>query len=183
VEGSGSVAMEAKNFTRNVMSGETGWSHIPKIGRTHSGMTPMPVLAESATPGDNDSPRLEFDMHLFHTGEVTVKAYLSPTLNYSKNYRNENGIRMGVSFDGDIPQILNIHEGFGDGSHSDPVWSNYVANNINIVESTHTIDQPGEHTLKIWMMDTGVVLQKIVVETTDTVQTYLGPPESFRTED
>lgn len=180
VEGNGVVSMEAKNFTRNVTSGEAEWSHIPHIGRTHSGMTPMPVLAESATPGEDNGPRLEYDLHLFNAGKVTVHTYLSPTLNYSKNYRNEDGIRMGVSFNDDPPQVLNIHEGFGDGSHSDPVWSNYVANNINIVSSTHTIEDPGDHTLKIWMADTGVVLQKIVIETTDSVKTYLGPPESFR---
>jgi hypothetical protein len=86
---------------------------------------------------------------------------------------------MGVSFDDESPNILNIHDGLGDASHSDPVWSNWVANNINIVSSTHTIDEPGHHTLKIWMQDPGVVLQKIVIETGDLGNTYLGPPESY----
>jgi len=180
VEADGYVSIEAAHYTNNVSAGDARWEHIPEIGRTQSAMTPKPVLAESVTPGDNDSPHLEYDVHLFSEGEITVHAYLSPTLNYSENYRNEEGIRMGVSFDDESPQVLNIHEGFGDGSHSDPVWSNWAANNINVVSSTHSIDEPGDHTLKIWMADTGVVLQKIVIETGELGTTYLGPPESFR---
>jgi hypothetical protein len=33
--------------------------------------------------------------------------------------------------------------------------------------------------LKLWTVDPGVVLQKIVIETHDIAQSYLGPPESY----
>lgn len=38
------------------------------------------------------------------------------------------------------------------------------------------------NTLKFWLMDTGVVLQKIVVERDEIGEIYLSPPESFRLE-
>lgn len=43
------------------------------------------------------------------------------------------------------------------------------------------LDYAGAHTLRIWMVDPGVVLQKIVVTTSAAPPqtTYLGPPESF----
>lgn len=182
VEANHFVSMEAFNYTRTTSDGDVRWKHIPQLGRTHSAMTPWPVLAKSYETNESNAPKLEYDMYLFTQGEVTVKVYLSPTLNYSTNYRNEDGIRMGVSFDDADPQILNIHQEFGDGSHSDPVWSNWVANNINVVESTHSITNPGNHTLTIQMIDAGIVIQKIVVETGEVPYSYLGPPESFRIE-
>jgi hypothetical protein len=38
---------------------------------------------------------------------------------------------------------------------------------------------PGEHILKYWMVDPGVVLQKLVISHGDLPPSYLGPPESF----
>jgi hypothetical protein len=83
-----------------------------------------------------------------------------------------DGFKYGVSFNDEEPQIVNIHDDFD--------WNREVANNINIKTSTHIVSNAGNHTLKIWMVDPGVVIQKIVIETGDVGQTYLGPPESAK---
>lgn len=38
--------------------------------------------------------------------------------------------------------------------------------------------QRGTFTLKFWLVDPGVVLQKLVIKTDDVPSRYLGPPES-----
>jgi hypothetical protein len=175
VEGNGYVSIEAPNYSRNIQAGDIAWTYIPQLGRTYAAMMPLPVRAESRTPDDDSTPRLEYDMHLFTTGEVKVHVYLSPT----KNYTHTKGLRYGISFDDEEPQIVNMHEEMIDGFNTQ-AWERWVSNNINIRKTTHTIAEPGRHVLKLWMVDPGVVVQKIVVETDEIGNTYLGPPASFR---
>ncbi|MBF9252571.1 glycosyl hydrolase 115 family protein [Pontibacter sp. 172403-2] len=171
VESNGYVAMNAENYSRSVEAGGAKWKLIPDLGRTASAMMPFPVTAASRMPGEN-SPHLEYDMFLLDSGQVNVNVYVSPTL----NYHNTAGLRYAIAIDDAEPQIVNIHK-----DNTTQSWDEWVANNIIITQSKHQVAKPGEHVLKIWMVDPGVVLQKIVVETGEGAKpSYLGPPESFR---
>ena len=177
VESSGYVSMEAEHFARAVGSSGISWLRIPDLGRTLSGVTPMPVTAPSQTPGGADAPRLEYRMHVFDSGPVTVSAYLSPTLNFTGG----QGLRYAVSFDDESPQVVNMHaDGSSSGrTDSNRAWEQGVADNIKILVTKHTLAAPGEHVLKFWMVDPGVVLQKLVVDLGGVKPSYLGPPESY----
>ena len=170
VEADGFVSIEAEHFSRAVGTPAISWVRIPGLGRTLSAMTPLPVTIAPQNPG-SDSPRLEYRMYIESKGNVTVRALLSPTLNFSDN----QGLRYGISFDDEPPQIVNMH---ANSAHS--LWQHWVSTNINEQNSQHRIGESGWHVLKFWMVDPGVVLQKLVVETGASKRSYLGPPESFR---
>lgn len=57
-------------------------------------------------------------------------------------------------------------------------WMKSVGDYIKIKTSKHKVDQSGKHTLKIWVIDPGIVFQKIVIDTGGKRHSYLGPPES-----
>ena len=59
-------------------------------------------------------------------------------------------------------------------------WETTVKDSERKVKSTHTLAGSGYHTLKFWMVDPGVVLQKLVVNLGGVKPSYLGPPESYR---
>jgi hypothetical protein len=127
------------------------------------------------TPPEN-SPCLEYQMYLFHPGEVEVEAIVDPTLNFVQG----RGLRFALSFDDQPPQIVTaVPENYTarDGNRD---WEATVKDSVRKVKTTFTLANPGYHTLKFWMVDPGVVLQKIVVNTGGVKPSYLGPPESYR---
>lgn len=169
IESDGYVSIDAVHYTRAVGTGIIRWERIPDLGRSTSGsMTTFPVTVELQTPG-GDSPRLEYDVHLFTTGRVKVKAYLAPTL----DFHNKGGLECAVSFDDALPQRVNLHP-----DTSVPAWEAMVARNVNIVSTEHEIGEPGAHMLKFWMVDPGVVVERLVIDTGEVAESYLGPPES-----
>ena len=167
VESQGYVSMEAEHYSRAVGTAAIKWQHLPDLGRTAGAMTPMPVTATSQTPGGS-APHLEYNFHVFTSGDVQVQAYFSPTLNFN----GSDGLRYGISIDDEAPQVINIHPDLGNRP-----WERSVADNIRLLTSRHRLS-PGPHVLKYWMVDPGVVLQKIVVDTGSLKPSYLGPPES-----
>ena len=54
-----------------------------------------------------------------------------------------------------------------------------VKDGVRKVKSTHSVATSGYHTLKFWMVDPGVALQKLVVNLGGVKPSYLGPPESY----
>jgi hypothetical protein len=175
VESNGFVSMEAEHYTKAVNADPIKWLVIPDLGRTLSGVTPVPVTADRQTP-KADSPHLEYNMYLFNSVEVKVNVYVCPT----QNFLNTDGLHYAVSFDDQETQIVNIHENetVPDWQYP-PYWNQAVSENIKVLVTEHLIDKPGEHVLKFWMVDPGVVLQKIVVDTGGLKPSYFGPPESF----
>jgi len=171
VESNGYVSIEAEHYARAVAASPVRWQRIPNLGRTVSGMTAFPVTAASVVPGGS-STRLEYRVFMFDSGAVQVKAYVSPTLDFRGN---KDGLRYAVSFDDEPPQIINVTA-----DSSNAAWEKSVAENIRILTSRHTLTRPGAHVLKFWLVDPGVVLQKLVIDAGGERPSYLGPRESYR---
>jgi hypothetical protein len=175
VEADGYVSMQAEHYTANVRVDNARWDIIPNLGRTGSAMSIFPVNAPSFMP-PHDSPHLDYQMYLFDTGTIHVETIISPTLNFVSG----RGLRFALSIDDGAPQIITAvpaNYSAGDGNSD---WEETARDNVRELTADFQISQPGEHTLKVWMVDPGVVLQKIVVDCGGEKPSYLGPPESFR---
>lgn len=174
VESDGCVSIEAEHFTTKTDAGAKRWIKIPAYGHTLSAMrADAPAYAE-ATPG-KDSPCLQFKMYLFSTGQVKVESTVGPTLNFIHG----RALQYAVSFDDGAPQVITIVPADFNAQNGNLDWEKSVMDNCRHVVSTHTITDPGYHTLKIWMVDPGVMVEKVVVDCGGVKPSYLGPPESF----
>ncbi|MFH6966542.1 glycosyl hydrolase 115 family protein [Flavobacterium sp. FlaQc-28] len=174
VEGDGYISIESKNYSKAINSDAVKWIAIPNLGKTDSGITIKPSNIHPIEISEQ-SPRLEYNVHFFSKGKVKVYAYFSPTI----NFKIGEGLKYGIGFDNEKPQIMNLNA-----DSSEKAWAESVANNIKIITSTHEIENSGNHVLKIYAVDPALVLQKIVIETEEgkVLESYLGPPESFRKE-
>ncbi len=174
VEGDGCVSIEPEHFTAKKDAGANRWIKIPDYGHTLSAMRADGPVDVQATPG-KDSPSLEYKMYLFHSGKVEVDSTVGATLNFIPG----RPLRYAVSFDDETPQVITIVPANFKAQNGNRAWEDSVEYNGRDVLSTHAITSPGYHTLKIWMVDPAVVVEKIVVNTGGVRQSYLGPPESY----
>jgi Glycosyl hydrolase family 115/Gylcosyl hydrolase family 115 C-terminal domain len=170
VESDGYVSMEALHYTKKINGASAHWDSINDLGRTDSSMTIFPVTAGSAVPGQN-APCLEYKMYLFHSGLAKVEAVMDPTLNFVPG----RGLRFAISFDEEKPQIIDVLA-----QNTTEAWATSVEDSVRKSTLTHTFANPGYHTLKFWIVDPGVVLQKLIVDLGGVKPSYLGPPESYR---
>ncbi len=168
-EGDGYISIEAVHFSKAVNQGQITWTEVPNLGRTASSMITLPMDLGVTEPG-GDSPYLEYNIYLQDTGLMKLDCYCSPTLDFTET----GELRYGISIDNGPVTLVNILE-----NESQPLWRKWVADNINITSSLHMIGEPGKHTVRFWLVDPGVVLQKIVLVTKEPLPpSYLGPPES-----
>ncbi|HEU5069946.1 MAG TPA: glycosyl hydrolase 115 family protein [Verrucomicrobiae bacterium] len=173
VEADGYVSIEAAHYARKTDAGANRWIEIEDYGHTLSGLRADGPPETLTTPG-KDAPCLEYEMHLFHTGQVAVETIVGPTLNFLPG----RPLRYAVAFDDEVPQTVTIVPAGFDAHNGNRNWEESVMNNCRRITSTHIIQQTGNHTLKIWMVDPAVVLQKVIVNTGGVKPSYLGPPES-----
>jgi hypothetical protein len=176
----GPTAIEAEQAVANIAAAGARWEVIPDYGRGPSSMAVFPVTAPSVMP-PGDSPRLEYKVYVPSAGDVRVDLVTGPTLDFVPN----RGLRVAASFDEQKPQVL---DAFAKQSFANPAtrpdpsspavrdWAKWVRDNARTLSSTNTIDRAGVHTLKIWMVDPGVVVQRLVVHHNDVPPSFFGPP-------
>jgi hypothetical protein len=167
-EANGCVSIEAEHRTRAVNAQNINWKVIPDIGKTGSGITTFPVTTAALLT--SASPHVEYEFYAYSSGKAAINLYFSPTL----NFHNNEGSQFAVSVDNGSPIIITLNKD----DNNVRTWENWVANNVIIKKSEHTIDKPGKHVLKYWMISPAVILQKMVVDFGGLKSSYLGPPET-----
>lgn len=167
------VSIEANHFTKAINTNGIQWQVLPDLGRTGSAITTFPVTAKEQIPGGN-APHTEYEFYTYSEGDCSIQAYFSPSLNF---YGTENGLQYAISIDNEQPQIISLNK--EDKTSDKGIWNKWAAENIIIKTSKHNLLGKGKHTLKYWMVTTGVVLQKLALNFGTTEQRYLGSEETL----
>lgn len=176
VESKGYVSMEAEHFSRAIDRQSAGWKVVNDLGRTGDGVTVLPptlVPITTATAIQANAPSMEYDFHAFSKGAAKIQVYCLP----NQSVGSDDVIRYAVSIDNGTPTIVNIGAGAGAGQ-----WTTNVNRSAAIGTTSLSIPTDGKHVLKVWFVDPGLVVDKIVIDYGCAKSTYFGPPESYSRE-
>jgi hypothetical protein len=171
IESNKTVSIEPEHFEANKAQGSRLWMRVDDYGLNLSGMrATAQANAPAAVPG-KDAPCLEYSVYLFSTDSIEVNLITSPVLNFMPG----RDIRVAVSMNDEAPRYLTVVPA-SFSAQKTPSWGDGVLNQCRRLTTTLKFANPGPQTLKVWMVDPGVVLQKIVLGSFKP--SYLGPAES-----
>jgi len=168
----GYISIEAVNYNKAINSRPIFWKTIPNYGKTLGGVIPVPVTAP-VQKLDANTPHLEYNIYLDDAGIFNLSTFISPTIDFT----DTDGLKFAISIDNEPPVIVNISTDY----KTENAWRKSVADNIKIFKTDLKFNKPGKHTIKYWMINPGIVLQKLVLDLGGLKPSYLGPPETFRT--
>jgi hypothetical protein len=171
IEANGVISIEAEHYTRKVDRGGAGWEIIPGLGRTGDSVAIFPTTAASIEPLRlaADAPRLEYNVYFSTADEVTAMVSLLPTQPIVAG----NSLRLAVALDDDAPRLVTAGAEVGSRAWAQSVLSEAITASVRL-----RVPTAGAHTLKIFMVDAGVVLDKIVIDCGGLTPSDLGPPET-----
>ena len=178
VEDSGVVSIEPEHYTGKTDVGGLKWIRVEDYGRTLSAMRGQGPVDFGPLAPARGSPCLEYKVYFFTSGDATVYNVLAPNLAFIPG----RDLRFAVSIDDQTPTLVTgvpttvVASGT---SWNASEWEKNVKDEARTVSAKIHIPSAGYHTLKIWMVDPGITLQKIFVDLGGLKPSYLGPPESY----
>ncbi|WP_304387760.1 glycosyl hydrolase 115 family protein [Mariniflexile sp. AS56] len=174
VEDKGYVSINAENFTRKTAGEAAHWDVFEGIGYTNKVITALPRQATPLVHVDaikSQSPVLEYDFYTFNFGEAAVNLQAVPTHAPHAGV----GVRCAVSIDDAEPVIVDFQT-FG---RSD-AWKENVLKNAAVQSVKQVVNKAGKHTLKIWMVDPGVMIDQILIDLGGWKQSYSFPKQTLK---
>lgn len=173
VESNGYISIEAEHFSNSVSKGDYEWKVVNDFGRSGDSVKIFPNLAEPVTDL-TDSAYLEYNVYFNSTGTFPIDIYRMPTL-------NERGtMKFAIGIDNQTPTVLTGQNSYVNKSNGTDAWGKGVMNNTQVLSTTIKVDTVGYHTIELYQIDPGVVIDKMVITTDgNKAPSYFGAPESY----
>jgi len=152
------VVMEAEHASNFVPGRDARWQKIVGLGYNGEAVSVFPTLVpvrDAIQPILSESPCLQYKIWIQQPGDwaFTVRALPEFSVETGKPQR------YAVAVDDELPKIVSLPASM---SEQDRHWQENVLRNAALASSVHPINSPGLHTLKIWMVDPGIVLDTII---------------------
>lgn len=160
IHAGGKAGFEAEAFSRNLKGKACRWAEVDTLGFSgKSALTVLPMTVASKKDVAAvlaESPVLEYDIYFSEPGKQEVTVYCLPTQSINADHE----LRYAVSIDDQTPQLVEFNA-----EEKTKQWLHNVIQGFVITKTEHRVANAGKHTLKIRMVDPGVVVDKIEIST------------------
>lgn len=146
-------------------AGAGGWRHVPGLGRSGHALE-----SGAATPSATDAAAAPYAEYRFVTrssGKASLRLGMVPTFPLNGDHK----LRYAVSIDGAPAQIVDIE--------ANKNWGDAVLRATSVTSTEWTLGKPGAHSLRVYAMDPGLVLDSIVLDMGGLRKSYMPPPETL----
>lgn len=172
VEDKGYVSINAANYSNKKDGVAAKWETFEGIGYAGKVSVALPRTADSEVDLKSiksNSPAMEYDFYTFNFGEAKINVQVVPTHVFYEG----KGVRCAVAIDDAEPVILNFQT-FGRSEE----WLQNVLKNAAVKSAKQIVNKAGKHTLKVWMVDPGVMIDQILIDLGGWKDSYAFPPET-----
>ena len=177
IEANGKVVLEAEHYSEAI-EGEDGscWAVWKNAGRSGDCMTALPFDAKRSDGDDiKTSARLKYRVYFTSSGTFSGKFYRIPTLNEGVNDDGTSRTcRTAIGVDDGEPYLMKGNSTTGG------TWKSNIMHMVEPISFTITVNSPGWHDVYIYRSDSGIIFDRIVIETVSgsVKESFLGPEES-----
>jgi hypothetical protein len=174
IENNGFISIRAANFTRHTKQGSGQWNVISDLGYTGNVLQAFPLSIAGNARKDPDSIKrcnavVEYDFFTLASSTPGVTVYALPTHPVNNNF----SLRYALSIDEGPLKIVDIKT-----VGRSEEWKQNVLRN----RAERIIHMPflkaGKHTLKIYAVDPGVILDEIRIDTGGLIKANSTVPET-----
>ena len=153
----GKLSMLCDSYTDKNEPGGSSFLTIDNYGLSGKAVKIYPLTKDYAA--DEEFPSLKYDFFVPEDGEYEVSVFVAPSNNTFKNQNLSFGLKMD---DNEVRKTDLFPEGYMAGYGTDKNWCEAVLRNCRELKNDYSLSA-GKHSLEYKVMDSMVVLQRIVI--------------------
>lgn len=172
IECDGYISINASSYSRTGNNGDKRWETTEGLGSDKKMLEALPLTAvvDSSHDAIMRNPYVEYDFYNFSASAAEINVYSLPTLPLNNNYE----MRYAVQIDNGPLHIVNFKTVGRSEEWKENVLRNNALKTVTIPEL-----KSGKHRLRIYIVDPGVILDKIFISLDDRRLPY-GDTEETR---
>ncbi len=102
-----------------------------------------------------DGSYVEYDFFVTDTGKITIYTYMLPLFAKDKSHSTQYGVQVD-----NMDMVLHHN----DVKEYSKEWAANVMRNSAINKTIVFLEKPGKHTLRVYCIDPGMIIQKILID-------------------